>query len=125
MGRLIEGGISLPEIRDPIHGFITVSDEEMQIIDTPIFQRLRRIHQLGTTYLLYPSAEHTRFPHSLGVMHVSTLIFDRLVQKRKAQLCWSNHDIARYRQMLRLAALLHDCQWPVENGHFWPRKVVN
>lgn len=98
----------MPEIRDPIHGFISISEEEMKIIDTPIFQRLRRIHQLATTYLLYPAAEHTRFPHSIGVMHVATLIFDKLVEKRKAQLRWSDEDINRYRQMLRLAALLHD-----------------
>lgn len=98
----------MPEIRDPIHGFINLSKEEMRIIDTPIFQRLRRIHQLGTTYLLYPGAEHTRFSHSLGVMHVATLIFDNLIAKRKAQLQWSDDDIAKYRQMLRLAALLHD-----------------
>ncbi|MCL5779538.1 MAG: HD domain-containing protein [Firmicutes bacterium] len=98
----------MPEIRDPIHGFIPLTKDEMRIIDNSFFQRLRRIRQLATTYLLYPSAEHTRFPHSIGVMHVSTLIFDRLVSKRRDVLGWSNDEVKKYRQMLRLASLLHD-----------------
>jgi len=100
----------LPEIRDPIHGFIELSDEEMEIIDSAPFQRLRRIRQLATTYLVYPSAEHTRFPHSLGVMHVATLIFDKVIQKQKRDgvLDWNQEQIDAYRQKLRLAALLHD-----------------
>lgn len=108
--RIEEGGIDLPEIRDSIHGFIELSDEEMEIVDSAPFQRLRRIRHLATTYLIYPSAEHTRFPHSLGVMHVATLIFDKVIQKQKRDgvLDWSKDEIAAYRQMLRLAALLHD-----------------
>lgn len=98
----------MPEIRDPIHGFISVTDDEMNIINTRPFQRLRRIRQLATTYLVYPSAEHTRFPHSIGVMHVSSLIFDKLIQKRSQVLEWSSAEVNRYRQMLRLASLLHD-----------------
>ncbi|AEG58487.1 HD domain-containing protein [Desulforamulus ruminis] len=98
----------MPEIRDPIHGFISVSCDERKIIDTRYFQRLRRIRQLGTTYLLYPAAEHTRFPHSLGVMHISSLIFDKLVEKRGTVLRWSSAEKEKYKQMLRLASLLHD-----------------
>lgn len=98
----------MPDIRDPIHGFIYISKDEQRIIDTPSFQRLRRIRQLATTYLLYPSAEHTRFPHSLGVMHVSSLIFDKVFEKRKDVLGWSHEEARKYRQMLRLASLLHD-----------------
>jgi HD superfamily phosphohydrolase len=98
----------MPEIRDPIHGFINLSKDEQRIIDTPEFQRLRRIRQLATTYLLYPSAEHTRFPHSLGVMHVSSLIFDKVFEKRKEVLGWTDDERKKYRQMLRLASLLHD-----------------
>lgn len=108
---LLEGGVIM-EIRDPIHGFIYLSEEEKKIIDTRAFQRLRRIHQLGTTYLTYPSAVHTRFAHSLGAMHVATLIFDKLIEKRKDILIedqeWGKDGIKKYRQMLRLAALLHD-----------------
>lgn len=98
----------MPDIRDPIHGFISLTKDEQRIIDTPPFQRLRRIRQLATTYLLYPSAEHTRFPHSLGVMHVSNLIFEKLHDKRKDVLGWSEDETKKYRQMLRLASLLHD-----------------
>lgn len=58
--------------RDPIHGFIRVSGPEREIIDSAPFQRLRRIRQLGTGYLVYHGAEHSRFGHSLGVMEVAT-----------------------------------------------------
>jgi HD superfamily phosphohydrolase len=64
------------EIRDPIHGFITVDEWEREIINSPIFQRLRRIRQLGWTEMVYPGANHTRFEHSLGVMHTATRMFD-------------------------------------------------
>ncbi|WEK54557.1 MAG: HD domain-containing protein [Candidatus Cohnella colombiensis] len=98
----------MPEIRDPIHGFISLSSDEMSIINTRPFQRLRRIRQLATTYLVYPSAEHTRFPHSIGVMHVSNQMFNKLIEKRSQVLEWSPDEVNRYRQMLRLASLLHD-----------------
>ena len=61
--------------RDPIHGFIELSDLELKIVDAPAFQRLRNIKQLATTYLVYHGAEHTRFGHSLGVMHLITRAF--------------------------------------------------
>ena len=48
-------------INDPIHGIITLTPRMCQIIDTPEFQRLHRLRQLGATYLVYPSATHTRF----------------------------------------------------------------
>ncbi|MGQ4892444.1 MAG: HD domain-containing protein [Candidatus Njordarchaeia archaeon] len=63
--------IGVKTIKDPIHGYITVGKHEMQILDHPLFQRLRRIKQLQTAYLVYPGAEHSRFQHSLGVMHLS------------------------------------------------------
>ena len=62
----------MPHFRDPIHGFIHVSIEEQKIIDSLPFQRLRNIRQLATTYLVYHGAEHTRFGHSIGVMHWPT-----------------------------------------------------
>ena len=58
------------EITDPIHDFIRLNETERQIIDTPAFQRLRRIKQLSGAHLTYPGAQHTRFEHSLGVMHL-------------------------------------------------------
>ena len=62
------------EIRDIIYGFITYDDWEREIINHPVFQRLRRIKQLSLTDMVYPGANHTRFEISLGVMHLATLL---------------------------------------------------
>lgn len=88
--------LSMKAIRDSIHGDIFLSDLEFEVIDTPEFQRLRRIRQLGMTYLVYPSANHTRFEHSLGSLHLAGRIAERLQLKE------------RERAEVRLAALLHD-----------------
>ena len=69
------------DIIDPIHDFIRVNDHELSIIDNPIFQRLRRIRQLSGAHLTYPSAQHTRFEHSLGVMHIAGLAGNALLEK--------------------------------------------
>ncbi len=98
----------MANIRDPLHGFITLSTDEKKLISTEPFQRLRRIKQLGTTYLIYPSAEHNRFAHSLGVMEVATHVFDEIIKRDHHVLQWSEDEIKRNRQLLRLAALLHD-----------------
>ncbi len=92
--------------RDPIHGYIEMSGLERELVDTPSFQRLRRIRQLATTNMVYHGAEHTRFGHSLGVMHLTSRVFDSIVQKNPTLF-----DIARreyYRQILRLVGLTHD-----------------
>src|SRR5271169_4811252 len=64
------------EIRDPIHGFIKLDSEERKLVNSRPFQRLRFIHQLALTYLVYPGATHRRFEHSLGVMEVASRIYD-------------------------------------------------
>lgn len=56
------------EFRDPIHNFIRLESNERKVLDSRPMQRLRHIHQLGTTFLVYPGATHRRFEHSLGVM---------------------------------------------------------
>ena len=97
--------------RDPIHGFIEVSDIELKIVDSPAFQRLRNIKQLSTTYLVYPGAEHTRFGHSLGVMHLVTRAFDSALDNYEAAKGYPLFDeICRkwYKVLLRLIALTHD-----------------
>ena len=71
------------EIRCPVHGFVTLSDWEWEIISQPAFQRLRRIRQLAWTDQVYPGAMHTRFEHSLGVMHVATRLYDAIVERAK------------------------------------------
>jgi len=88
------------DIIDPIHDFVRVYDNELKIIDTPIFQRLRRIRQLSGAHLIYPGAQHTRFEHSLGVMHIASMAGQVLAEKGVV----SSDDI----QILRLASLLHD-----------------
>ena len=65
-------------IKDSVWGMMEFDGAAMRLIDSPIIQRLRRIHQLGFTPLTYPSAEHTRFPHSLGMAHVVSRIIDSI-----------------------------------------------
>ena len=100
------------EIRDPIHGFITLNDWERDIINHPVFQRLRRIRQLSLTDMVYPGAMHTRFEHSLGVMEVATRMFDRIREKReqflKSELNFDKAGLMRDRVLIRLSCLLHD-----------------
>ena len=102
------------EIRDPIHGLIRYNDLEREIINSPAFQRLRRIRQLAWTDYVYPGAMHTRFEHSIGVMHVAGRLFDRLtsdIRSReilRSEFQVSDADVDRFRQYVRLAALCHD-----------------
>jgi putative nucleotidyltransferase with HDIG domain len=82
-------------IRDPVHKDVFLTGLEMKIIDTSIFQRLRRIKQLGVTNLVYPSANHTRFEHSIGAAHIAGRIAERL-------------ELGEDCEVLRMAGLLHD-----------------
>lgn len=92
------------EIRDPIHGSIYLSDGEEAIIESVEFQRLREIKQLGFSEFSFPGATHNRFIHSIGVGYVAGLVFDSIF--RAYPLKASNRN--RFRQMVKLAALLHD-----------------
>jgi hypothetical protein len=102
------------EFRDPIHGFVHFNDLEAEIINSATFQRLRRIKQLALTDYIYPAASHSRFEHSLGVMHLASRIFDRLIEDRRSKEILATefgidqNSYARFRQTVRLAALLHD-----------------
>jgi HD superfamily phosphohydrolase len=58
-------------IYDNIHGYINIDNIASSIIDTSIFQRLRNIHQTGVLYLVFPTATHTRFEHSIGTYHLA------------------------------------------------------
>jgi len=103
----------MKEVRDPVHGFIYFNETEMKIVNSSPFQRLRYIRQLAFTHLVYPGAEHSRFAHSMGVMEFATKMFDTLLTKDSGQLVrWSKARIKRNRQLLRLAALLHDTGHP-------------
>ncbi len=100
------------EIRCPIYGFIAIDAWEREIISQPAFQRLRRIRQLAWTEHVYPGAMHTRFEHSLGVMHMATMLYDGIVERSKEflerELGYNDAGRKRYRQLIRLATLLHD-----------------
>jgi HD superfamily phosphohydrolase len=100
------------EIRCPVHGFIHFNDWERTVVSRPAFQRLRRIRQLALTDQVYPGAMHTRFEHSLGVMHTATLLYDAILQNSreilKSDLAYNDAGLARDRQLVRFAALLHD-----------------
>src|ERR1051325_8975137 len=89
------------EITDPVHRYISFSEVEKEVIDTGVFQRLRRIRQLAGAHLVYPSAQHSRFEHSLGAMHIAGIAGESLAAKGYVS---GTGPV----QELRLAALLHD-----------------
>ena len=89
------------EITDPIHKYIPITDLEKKLIDTEFFQRLRKIRQLAGAHLVYPSAQHTRFEHSIGTMHLAGLAAESLLNKGYITC---KEDV----ESLRIAALLHD-----------------
>lgn len=93
------------EIRDPIHKGMHLDPSELAVADHPWVQRLRRIAQTGFAYLPFPGATHSRFSHSLGVMHLAGWAFD------SAYADWTFEDPAaakRLRAAVRIAALVHD-----------------
>ena len=87
-------------VRDAVHGDIQLGPLEIELIDTPEFQRLRGIKQLGTAYLVFPSALHTRFEHSLGTSWMAQRLIDAIARTHRAP--------ADEAQVIRVAALLHD-----------------
>src|SRR5262249_54905656 len=99
-------------IRCPVHGFIPINDWEREIIEQTAFQRLRRIRQLAWTDQVYPGAMHTRFEHSLGVMHVATKLYESIVSRFKEtlrkELGFDEAGFQREQCLVRLTALLHD-----------------
>ena len=89
-------------VNDPVHGFINIPQGTIQeVIDHPFFQRLRRIKQLGLTDMVYPGANHTRFHHALGAMHLMGFALETLREKGVAI---SDEE----EEAARLAILLHD-----------------
>lgn len=82
------------QIRDPIHGFLEFSGKEVDLINTRLLQRLRGVRQLAMASLVYPGAVHTRFDHTLGVVHIAGKMADAL----------GLDDVS----LLRFSAILHD-----------------
>ena len=104
------------EVRDPVHQFVRFDDQERRVIDSAPVQRLRHIHQLATTDLVYPGATHRRFEHSLGVMELAGRVFDVITHAENVHPAISDAipEIRRtqwfpyWRQIVRMAALCHD-----------------
>src|SRR6266849_2000638 len=100
------------EIRCPIYGFVKLNDWEWQIISHPAFQRLRRIRQLAWTDYVFPGAMHTRLEHSLGVMHMATMLYEGIVERSaeflKSEFGYNDVGLNRHKALVRLTALLHD-----------------
>jgi len=92
---------SYKRIADPVHGTIGLSELEIGIINTSVFQRLRNVRQLGLVNHVFPAADYSRFAHSVGVCHIAGLILNNL-RLQGARL--TDGVIQEY----RLAALLHD-----------------
>lgn len=93
------------EIRDPVHGTIALDDNEVLVLDTPEYQRLRAIKQLGFAEFSFPGATHNRYLHSIGVAHIAGMAFDHVFRA----FPFANKQVRqRLRSCLRLAALLHD-----------------
>lgn len=107
-------------VHDNLWGTIRFSWQELTLMDSPLMQRLRDIHQTGLAYHIYPSARHSRFEHSLGTTIIASRIYDALLHKQRDVLrtiatriepdpdIKSDTTILRFKQELRLAALLHD-----------------
>jgi hypothetical protein len=98
-------------IRDPVHGYITLHEAESAIVNTRAFQRLRHVRQLGLTDQVFPGATHTRFSHSLGVMHLAQRMLERLFAQPSAPGLAAEEQ-ERLVRLMRLAALLHDLGHP-------------
>ncbi|WP_323172474.1 HD domain-containing protein [Natrialba sp. PRR66] len=98
-------------IKDSVHDHIAVDGVARDLVDTPAVQRLRRISQLGTVSLVYPSANHTRFEHSLGVYHIACEALDHLgiegVQSQRVQAAALLHDVGHGPFSHNLESLTH------------------
>ena len=103
------------EISDPVHGFVTLTDWEWEIINQPAFQRLRRIRQLAFADMVYPGAMHTRFEHALGTMELASRAFDVIAGKKGSLLRsigLNEEDLHKAKALVRVAALVHDIGHP-------------
>ncbi len=88
------------EIKDPVHGYVYITKQEKNVIDSYPFQRLHRLRQLAGSEYVYPGANHTRFEHSIGVMYLAGKVMENANISRLV----SEED----QQLVRLAGLLHD-----------------
>ena len=90
-------------IFDNIHGYIEVDNIALSIIDTPEFQRLRHIHQGGVLYYVFPTANHSRFEHSIGTYHLAKKIINN-IRKNQPNLGITDSIV----KVISIAGLCHD-----------------
>ncbi len=90
-------------INDPVHGHFRIRGECIKVIDTPEFQRLRDVKQLGSSYYVFPGAGHNRFEHSLGVCHLAEEMVLRL-KRGQPEIATTQNDV----KLVALAGLCHD-----------------
>ena len=95
-------------VRDPVHGDVVLTHEELSVLDTPEVQRLRGIKQLGTAYLVYPGAVHTRFDHSIGTLYVAQRMIEALNLSFELDPAGNLSVSDEEARVIRIAALLHD-----------------
>jgi len=104
----------LHEIRDAVHVFARLDSDERKVLDSRPFQRLRHIHQLALTHLVYPGATHKRFEHSLGVMELAERVFKVITAKENIDnrvqdaIPAGDNSLGYWCRALRMAALCHD-----------------
>ena len=103
-------------LRDPVHGDVYLTHEELRVLDTPEMQRLRGIKQLGTAYLVYPGAVHTRFDHSIGTVHVAQKMIEAIRLSFDLDPAGSLSISEEEARVIRIAALLHDVAH-IPHGH--------
>lgn len=123
VAKFVEAHIQLPrikdyekskEILDPCVGYVKLNSWEVAIIDTALFQRLRKITQLGLAYLVYPTLRYSRFEHTIGVVGRLNSVLQSLREKHHIKDKKANKDIKleeileEYETQIRLAALFHD-----------------
>ena len=89
------------EIKDPVHGYVYITEGEKNLLDTYPMQRLRRLRQLAGSEYVYPGANHTRFEHSIGVMYLA----GQALENPHVSQCVNDEEV----DICRISALLHDC----------------
>ena len=107
----MDGSQKIRRVFDPIYGFISLTPVEWEIIHSPFYQRLRWIKQLGFSFYLFPGAEHSRFGHSIGVMHNAHKILEscgKSVSENDLMSSTPKNKDVEFHQAIRLGALMHD-----------------
>ncbi|GJQ13435.1 hypothetical protein GpartN1_g5226.t1 [Galdieria partita] len=95
-------------INDPVHGHFELEEYCVDVIDTPHFQRLRDLKQLGSCYYVFPGATHCRFEHSLGVCHLAGAQLEQLYYKQKSEIFETDEEFKDCCKLVRIAGLCHD-----------------